>query len=78
MGKAFLPEENEYLRGFRKTLSSLLAFVSKKTPKEHITLNQDATFIETQGSEACWNYKGDKNYEAFNTYCPEHGLVVGT
>jgi len=78
MGKAFLPEENGHLRGLRKTLSTLLAFASKKNPKEHITLDQDATFIETEWQEACWNYKGEKSYEAFNTYCPEHDLVVGT
>ena len=78
MGKSFLPEENRHLKGFRKTLSSLLAFASKERPKEHLTLDQDATFIETEGREAFWNYKGDKSYEALNTYCPEHDLVVGT
>ena len=77
MGKAFLPEENGHLLGFKKTLSSLLAFASKERSKEHITLDQDATFIETDWQEACWNYKGEKSYEAFNTYCPEHDLVVG-
>ena len=78
MGKSFLPEENRYLKGFRETLSSLLAFASKERPKEHLTLDQDATFIETEGREALWNYKGDKSYEALNTYCPEYDLVVGT
>ncbi len=78
MGKSFLPEENKYLEGFRKTLSSLLVFASKERPKEHLTLDQDATFIETEGREALCNYKGYKSYEALNTYCPEYDLVVGT
>lgn len=78
MGKSFLPEENRHLKGFRKTLSSLLAFASKERPKEHLTLDQDATFIETEGREALCNYKGYKSYEALNTYCPEYDLVVGT
>lgn len=78
VGKAFLPEENRYLRGFQKTLSSLLTFASKERPKAHLTLDQDATFIETERREAFWNYKKDKSYEALNTYCPEHDLVVGT
>ena len=78
VGKAFLPEENRYLRGFQKTLSSLLAFASKERPKAHLTLDQDATFIKTEVREAFWNYKKEKSFEALNTYCPEHDLVVGT
>lgn len=40
--------------------------------------DQDATFIETEERGANWNYKGEKSYQALNTYCPEYDLVAGT
>jgi hypothetical protein len=45
---------------------------------ESITLDQDATFILTSNKNALNNYHGEKAYEAFNTYCPEYDIVVGT
>jgi hypothetical protein len=47
-------------------------------PLESITLDQDATLIPAGGPEACFNYDGERSYEAFNTYCPEYGIMVGT
>jgi hypothetical protein len=51
------------------------------SPKESITLDQDATLIPTcptERPEACFCYKGMKANEAFNTFCPEYALMVGT
>jgi hypothetical protein len=47
-------------------------------PLESITLDQDATFIPTSTQDALNNYHGEKAYEAFNTYCPEYDIIVGT
>ncbi|MCL2153961.1 MAG: transposase [Oscillospiraceae bacterium] len=47
-------------------------------PLESITLDMDATFIPTSNKDALRNYHGDKAYEAFNTYCPEYDIMVGT
>ena len=41
-----------------------------------ITLDQDATFIETEVGGSLWNYEKSRSYQAFNTYCPEHDLVL--
>ena len=38
----------------------------------------DATFIPTSNKDALRNYHGDKAYEAFNIYCPEYDIMVGT
>ena len=78
MGKAFIPEENGYLKGLGTVLTRLFAFAVKSAPRKHITLDQDATFIETDESGANWNYKGEKSYQALNTYCPEYDLAAGT
>ena len=43
-----------------------------------MTLDQDATFIETETSGALYNYKGRRSYEALNVYCPEYDLPVAT
>jgi hypothetical protein len=46
--------------------------------KKSITLDQDATLLPTERPEACFSYKGMKANEAFNTYCAEYDLMVGT
>lgn len=78
MGKAFIPEENGYLKGLGTVLSRLFTFAVARSPREHITLDQDATFIETEERGANWNYKGEKSYQALNTSCPQYDLVAGT
>lgn len=78
MGKAFIPEENGHLKGLGTVLSRLFSFAAARAPREHITLDQDATFIETEERGANWNYRGQKSYQALNTYCPQYDLVAGT
>jgi hypothetical protein len=78
MGRSYIPRENEYLSGFAYAHSHLFSTAYNITPKETITLDQDATFIPTARPEACFNYHKEKSYEAFNTYCPDYDLMVGT
>jgi hypothetical protein len=78
MGKSYVPEANEYLSGFAAIHAYMLKVAHNIAPLEEITLDQDATFIETTRPETCFNYKGERSYEAFNTYCPEYDLMVGT
>ncbi|OPZ40675.1 MAG: hypothetical protein BWY99_00560 [Synergistetes bacterium ADurb.BinA166] len=117
-GRAFVPEENPFLSGFRRVFSRLLSFsvaeaartartagtaetaettriagtTAKSSPPRgaggragedrkrdcRITLDQDATFIETEGSGSLWNYEKNRSYQTFNTYCPEHDLVLAS
>ena len=77
-GRSFIPESNEYLSGFEKIHAHVFETAYRLSPLESITLDQDATFIPTDRPETCFNYKGERGYEAFNTYCPEYDVLVGT
>jgi hypothetical protein len=77
-GKAFIPQENEHLAGFANIHFIIWRKAYELNPMPIITLDQDATFINTQSRNALFNYHGDRSYEAFNTYCPEYDLIVAT
>jgi hypothetical protein len=78
MGRNFIPECNEYLSGFAKVHEHVFNEAYKLRPLESITLDQDATLIPTGRPGSCFNYMGKRSYEAFNTYCPEYGIMAGT
>jgi hypothetical protein len=78
MGRNFIPEDNEYLSGFARVHEHVFNEAYKLRPLESITLDQDATLIPTGRQEACFNYEGERSYDAFNTYCPEYGIMAGT
>jgi hypothetical protein len=77
-GSAYIPEENEHLAGFRNIHAFCFEQAVKMNPLSSVTLDQDATFIYTNTKDALYNYEKEKSYEAFNTYCPEYDMVVGT
>ena len=85
-GKAFVPVENSCLSGFRAVFCRLLSFSMAQNnncgrlhgTKGRITLDQDATFIETESYGSLWNYEKSRSYQAFNTYCPEHDLILAS
>jgi hypothetical protein len=77
-GRSYIPQMNEHLAGFDAVHTHIFHQAYKFAPVESITLDQDATFIPTSNKNALFNYQGEKAYEAFNTYCPEYDLVVGT
>ena len=78
MGKSFVPEPNEHLLGFEKIHAHVFQTAYRQARMETITLDQDATFIPTNRPDTCFNYKGEASYQAFNTYCPEYDLILGT
>ncbi len=77
-GHSFVPESNAALKGFEEVHRHFLHCAFKASPQEELTLDQDATFIETETSGALYNYKGKRSYEALNVYCPEYELLVET
>jgi hypothetical protein len=77
-GRNFIPTENAHLSGFARVHEYLFNKAYELNPLKTITLDQDATLIPTTRHEACFNYKGERSYEAFNTYCPEYDLMVKT
>jgi hypothetical protein len=77
-GYSNIPIENEYLSGFSQIHTHLFKIAYDMCPKKSITLDQDATLIPTERPEACFCHKGMKANEAFNTFCYEYDLMVGT
>lgn len=77
-GKAFIPQANEHLQGFEGVHFHLWQQSCQLKPLKEITLDQDATFINTSNKDALYNYHKEKAYEALNTYCAEHDIMVGT
>ena len=78
MGKSFVPKSNERLSGFENIHGHLFQTAYSLAPLEEITLDQDATLIPTSRPDTCFNYKGERSYQAFNTYCKEYDLMLGT
>jgi hypothetical protein len=77
-GQCYIPQKNEHLAGFDAIHAHVFQQAYKFSPLPSITLDQDATFIPTSNKNALYNYQGEKAYEAFNTYCPEYDILVGT
>jgi hypothetical protein len=77
-GHSYIPQMNNHLAGFNAIHAYIFQQAHKFKPVESITLDQDATFIPTSNKNALLNYHGEKAYEAFNTYCPEYDIMVGT
>jgi hypothetical protein len=54
----------------------LVAFVQKRSPHKHATLDQDATPVATHKADALFSYKHFRAYQALNTYWAEHDLML--
>jgi hypothetical protein len=77
-GRSFVPEENEYLRGFANIHEHVFRQVYKMKPIPRITLDQDATFIPTETEGALFCYKKFRAFEALNLFCPEYDVMIAT
>ena len=75
-GKAFVPEPNEYLKGFDKVTGHLLEYAPHVRGISTVTLDQDATLIPTEVRGSLFNYKKTRSFTSFNTYCPEYDMVI--
>ena len=76
VGKAFIPDPNEHLKGLYLVNRDLVAFAQEKSPQTTATLDMDATLIETTKKDALYGYKGFKAYQPLNTYWFEHGMTL--
>ena len=75
-GRSFVPTPNEHLKGFDAVTKHILFARSRHKPKSTVTLDQDATFINTGVNRALYNYKKERSFEAFNTYCHDYDMMV--
>ena len=77
-GYSYIPQTNAHLAGFNGIHTQIFQKAYELNPLTSITLDQDATFIPTSNKNALYNYKGEKAYAAFNTYCHEYDIIVRT
>ena len=77
-GTGLIPLENDYLRGFEAVHMHLFSLAYRCNPVRELTLDQDATFIETTTEGALYNYKGKRSFEALNLYCYEYDMMLRT
>jgi hypothetical protein len=75
-GKAFVPEPNEYLKGFDKVTGHLLEHAPHVRGISTVTLDQDATLIPTEVEGALFNYLSTRSFSSLNTFCSEYDMVI--
>lgn len=75
-GKSVILTPNKHLSGFNRVTQQILSTVPSFKGIHTVTLDQDATFIPTKVSGALYNYKVERSFEAFNTYCPEYDMMI--
>lgn len=77
-GQALIPIKNSCLCGFEEVHRYLFEAAYRYAPCQEITLDQDATFIETNINQALYNYKKQRSLQALNMYCHEFDMMVAT
>ncbi len=77
-GKAFIPRSNGHMQGLMQVNADMLGFLQKRHPQRVVTLDQDATLVETSKREALHSYQGFKAYQPLNTWWAEQGVVLHT
>ena len=78
VGRAFIPAPNEYLRGLGQVNADMMAFSQRQEEGETVTLDMDATVVETMKEEALYSYKGYKSYQPINVWWAEKQMVLQT
>jgi hypothetical protein len=74
--KAFIVPETEAQRALWQVVRTQLAFLHQREGGEAVTLDLDATLVETFKVEALFCYKGFKSYQPLNFFWHELGTVV--
>jgi hypothetical protein len=73
---AFIPSSNNHLVNLMKLNSELCKFAYNQNPKKEITLDMDATLIETQKSSSLYSYKGFSAYQPFNVWFTDLNMML--
>lgn len=73
---AYIPEENEALRGLGRVIVDFVHQVAVRRPITTATLDHDATIQESHKREALAHYKGGRGYQPSAIYWVEQDLVV--
>jgi hypothetical protein len=75
-GKAFIPAPNEALQALWRVNTDLLRFAQKHSPQSTVTLDMDASIVETNKQDALFSYKGSQSYQPLSVRWAEKDLVA--
>jgi len=75
-GKAVIVPEHARLRGLWEVSSGLLSVMQQHQPLTEMTLDADATLVQTHKAEALHCYKGYKAFQPLNFYVAEWDMVA--
>ena len=67
-GQAYIPEASKTSRQLRNCNRALLAALEHNRPSAAVTLDLDATLIETHKSDSFYSYKGYRAYQPVNVW----------
>jgi len=74
--KAFIPQSNRALKGLCELNGALLAPLFRRHNPTEVTLDMDATLIESHKANALYTYKGYPGYQPLNVYWAEFGVML--
>ena len=77
-GKAYIPNAGKTAQQLRDCNSSLLAALEHNNPSAAITLDMDATLIETHKAGSLYSYKGYRAYQPMNVWWVEQQVMLHT
>ncbi len=75
-GSSVVLKPNVHLKGFDEVTRHYLSKIPDFTTMRTVTLDQDATFIPCGVRGSTYNYKSEKSFQAFHTYCPEYDMTI--
>jgi hypothetical protein len=75
--KAYIPEENEALKGLGRVNRELIGEIGRRCPNQKIgTVDQDASIYVSQKREAQWTYEGERGYQPMLAAWAEMNLIL--
>jgi hypothetical protein len=77
-GKAYIPQSSRTVQQLRDVNQALLACLEHNSPCETVTLDIDATLIETHKSDSLYSYKGFSAYQPLNVWWDEQQVMLHT
>lgn len=75
-GRAVLPPESVPLVALGKVNREVIQAVQERRGFDHVTIDLDATLIESAKVEALPHYDGGRGFQPWIAFCPEMGLVL--
>ena len=77
-GQAYIPEPGKVAQRLRSCNQALLAALERNRPSKTVTLDVDATLIETHKLDSLYSYKGYRAYQPLNVWWDEQQVMLHT